>query len=86
MWEIQLLSLSPEDPLEKGMATHSSILAWRIPWAGELDRQATDKPQTRQVTEPDTTERLFSFQGLRSVNEGPSTSLLYILHTMSLFG
>ena len=25
-----------EDPLEKGMATHSSILAWRIPWAEEL--------------------------------------------------
>ena len=25
-----------EDPLEKGMATHSSILAWRIPWPGEL--------------------------------------------------
>ena len=25
-------SLSQEDPLEKGMATHSSILAWRIPW------------------------------------------------------
>ena len=27
-----------EDPLEKGMATHSSILAWRIPWAEELGR------------------------------------------------
>ena len=27
--------LSQEDPLEKGMATHSSILAWRIPWAEE---------------------------------------------------
>ena len=27
-----LLSLAQEDPLEKGMATHSSILAWRIPW------------------------------------------------------
>ena len=25
-----------EDPLKKGMATHSSILAWRIPWAEEL--------------------------------------------------
>ena len=43
MWEIQLLSLSQEDPLEKGMATHSSILAWRIPWAEEFDGQATDK-------------------------------------------
>ena len=28
----QVQSLSWEDPLEKGMATHSSILAWRIPW------------------------------------------------------
>ena len=26
---------SPEEPLEKGMATHSSILAWEIPWTGE---------------------------------------------------
>ena len=43
MREIQLLSLSQEDPLEKGMATHSSILAWRIPWAEEFDGQATDK-------------------------------------------
>ena len=29
-------SLSPQDPLEKGMATHSSILAWKIPWTEEL--------------------------------------------------
>ena len=32
MLETQVRSLSQEDPLEKGMATHSSILAWRIPW------------------------------------------------------
>ena len=31
MQETQVLSLGKEDPLEKGMATHSSILAWRIP-------------------------------------------------------
>ena len=30
--ETQVLSLGREDPLEEGMATHSSILAWRIPW------------------------------------------------------
>ena len=30
--ETQVQSLDLEDPLEKGMATHSSILAWRIPW------------------------------------------------------
>ena len=32
MWETQVQSLDWEDPLEKGMATHSSILAWRMPW------------------------------------------------------
>ena len=32
MWETQVQSLGQEDPLEKGMATHSSILAWRILW------------------------------------------------------
>ena len=32
MQEPQVQSLGQEDPLEKGMATHSSILAWRIPW------------------------------------------------------
>ena len=30
-------SLGQEDPLEEGMATHSSILAWRIPWTEECD-------------------------------------------------
>ena len=35
MQETQVGSLGQEDPLEKGMATHSSMLAWRIPWAEE---------------------------------------------------
>ena len=35
MQETQLQSLDQEDPLEKGMATHSSILAGRIPWTEE---------------------------------------------------
>ena len=35
MQEIQVRSLRWEDPLEKEMATHSSILAWRIPWTEE---------------------------------------------------
>ena len=34
-WEIQVQSLGREDPLEKGMANDTSILAWRIPWAEE---------------------------------------------------
>ena len=36
MWETWVLSLGWEDPVEEGMATHSSILAWRIP----MDREA----------------------------------------------
>ena len=35
--ETWVQSLGQEDPLEEGMATHSSILAWRIPWTEELD-------------------------------------------------
>ena len=35
MWDTWVLSLGWEDPLEEGMATHSSILAWRIPWKEE---------------------------------------------------
>ena len=35
MKETQVQSLGQEDPLEKGMATHSSILAWEIPWTEE---------------------------------------------------
>ena len=35
IWETCVQSLGWEDPLEKGMATHSSILAWRIPWTEE---------------------------------------------------
>ena len=35
MWETQVWSLGQEDPLEKEIATHSSILAWEIPWTEE---------------------------------------------------
>ena len=40
MQETQVLSLGGEDPLEKSMATHSSILAWRIPWTEEPGRHS----------------------------------------------
>ena len=42
-WETWVLSLGQEDPLEEGMATHPSILAWRIPW--------TEEPGWLQFTE-----------------------------------
>ena len=51
MQETWVQFLDQEDPLEKGMATHSSILAWRIPW--------TEKPgrlQSRGLRESDMTE------------------------------
>ena len=35
MWETKVPSLDQQDPLEKGMATHSSIFVWRIPWTEE---------------------------------------------------
>ena len=38
MKDTQVRSLGGEDPLEKEMATHSSILAWEIPWTEELGR------------------------------------------------
>ena len=35
VWEVWVRSLGREDPLEKGMATHSCIIAWKIPWTEE---------------------------------------------------
>ena len=45
MQETWVQSLGGEDPLEKGMATHSSILAWRIPWTEEPGGQQYMKSQ-----------------------------------------
>ena len=50
MQEIQVQSLGQEDPLEKEMATHSSILAQRIPWTEE-----TGRSQSMGLQESDTT-------------------------------
>ena len=43
--ETQVRSLSWEDHLEEGMATHSSILAWRIPWIEKPDRVQSMRSQ-----------------------------------------
>ena len=50
---LQFQSLGGEDPLEKGMATHISVLAWRIPWTRSL---VGNSPQDRE--ESDTTEQV----------------------------
>ena len=50
MQETQVWSLGREDPLEKEMVTHSSILAWRIPWTekpGRLQSMVSQKSRTR---------------------------------------
>ena len=64
MQEIWVGSLGQEDPLEKGMATCSSILAWRIPW--------TEKPGPLTVhgvtKESGTTEEHFHFFRIYLVN------------------
>ena len=53
MQEALVRFLGQDDPLEKEMATHSSILVWRIPWIEELDRL-----QSMGSQESDTTWRL----------------------------
>ena len=50
MWESWVGTLGWGDPLEKEMATHSSILAWEIPWTeecGRLQSMGSQKSQTR---------------------------------------
>ena len=54
MWETQVRSLGWEDPLEKEMATHSSTLAWKIPWTEEPGRLLSPWG----LKESDTSERL----------------------------
>ena len=53
MGDTRVQSLGQDDPLEKGMAPHSSVLAWRIPWTEELGRL-----QSMGSQESDMTERL----------------------------
>ena len=50
---MQVWSLGREDPLEKGRATHSGVLVWRIPWTEE-----TDRATVHGVAESDTTGQL----------------------------
>ena len=50
MWETQVRSLGQEDPLEKEMATHSSILAWKIPWTEEAGRLQSMGSEEQDMT------------------------------------
>ena len=72
MWETWVQSLGWEGPLQKGKATHSSILAWRIPWT----------IQSMGRKELDTTEQLsphfmrpYKYMLITEINEGEGTGL-----------
>ena len=49
--ETQVQSLGQVDPLERGMASPTSILAWRIPWTGEVGRLQSMRSQRVRKTE-----------------------------------
>ena len=70
MQETQVQSLDWEDPLEKEMATHSSILAWEIPWTEEPDGL-----QSMGSLESYTTERLPFHFSLSCIGEGNGNPL-----------
>ena len=76
MWETWVRSLGWEDPLEKGKATHSSILAWRIPWT------------IHGVAKSRTQESDFQFQGgeeiLDNCSDGPTPTLRSFLTQRSV--
>ena len=55
MWKTQVRSQGQEDPLEKEMATHSSILTWEIPWTeepGGLQSMGSQRVRNNWATDP----------------------------------
>ena len=70
MQEMRIWSLRQEDPLEEEMATHSSILAWNIPWIEEPDGL-----QPMGNKEWDRTERLNTQRNFISISVHPSYTI-----------
>ena len=71
MQEIQVQSLGWEDPLQKGMATHSSILAWRIPWTEEpgwLQSMGSQRVGHNQATKHINKTSIHSYALTTSIN------------------
>ena len=56
---MSLQSLGGEDPLEEGMATHSSILAWRIPWTEESGGLQSTGSQSQRQLQRLSTQRVY---------------------------
>ena len=62
IWETQVQFLGLEDPLEKEMATHSSILAWKIPWTeepGQVSMGSQESDMTQRLNQQREEDRLF---------------------------
>ena len=68
---MRVQSLGHEDSLKKGMATHPSLLAWRIPWKEEFIHEPC------QVGPPKTDRSLWSFDKMWSTGEGNGKTLQY---------
>ena len=85
MQETWVQSLSWEDPLEKEMATHSSTLAWRIPWREEPGRLQSMGSQ-RDIRPSDFTfiKRLFSCSSLSAVRVVSSVYLRFLIFLPSI--
>ena len=88
MQEIQVPSLGQKDPLEKGMAFHSSILAWRIPWTeepGRLQSMGSQRVRHDWVTNAYTTAKkntICLYWAFHIQHFAPS-AMLSTLHTLS---
>ena len=74
MQETQVRSLGREDPLEKEMATHSSILAWRIPWIEEPGRLQPTGSQSQTWLSNFASLHLSQFTNEESEHQGPIKS------------
>ena len=73
VWETWVQPLGWEDPLAKGKATHSSVLAWRIPWTIQLQRVG--------CKESDMTERLSLTHSERLISASVTPAVVGCIHT-----
>ena len=89
MQETQVRSLHLEDPLEKGNATHSSILVWRIPWKekpGDLQSMGSQRAGHDLVTRHSTAHTLLVFKrSMLVLNKHPLVPMRVNVNTIYMF-
>ena len=89
IWETWVQSLGWEDPLEEGMATHYSLLAWRIPWTeepGGLQAMRLQRDTTERLSTTQQHSTAYSVQHSPEVSRGTlyRSNYLQIPQTLSL--